>query len=68
MKIINAHLGSEAYVKAIASAKHGNIYTDTSGYKSSFNNIIEYAVKKVVGSEKIFFGTDITPAGFRKAE
>ena len=57
MKIIQEHLGTTAYVDAIMSAKHGNIYTDTSGGASSGNNIIEYAVEKV-GSEKIFFGTD----------
>ena len=57
MKLIQAHLGSTAYVDAILSAKHGNIYTDTSGGASASNNVVEYAVEKV-GSEKIFFGTD----------
>ena len=64
MKIINAHLGSEAQIDAIESAKHGNIYTDTSGWKSSSNNVIEYAVERV-GSEKIFFGTDTYACGFQ---
>ena len=57
MKLIIAHLGSIAHINAIKSAKHGNIYTDTSGYLSGVNNIIEYAVD-AVGSEKILFGTD----------
>lgn len=57
MKLIIAHLGSIEHVDAIANAKHGNIYTDTSGGASSFNNILEYAVQRL-GSERIFFGTD----------
>ena len=64
MKLIIAHLGSEEHVEAIKQAKNGNIFTDTSGWKSSFNNIIEYAVEKV-GSEKIFFGTDTYSCGFQ---
>lgn len=65
MKVILAHLGTEAYVDAIKAAKHGNIYTDTSGGASSKNNIIEYAVEKI-GSEKIFFGTDLYSCGFQR--
>lgn len=64
-KIINAHLGSKAYVDAIEYAENGNVYTDTSGWKSSFNRIIEYAVQRV-GSKKIFFGTDNYACGFHK--
>lgn len=64
MKLIIAHLGSLEHVEAIARAKHGNIYTDTSGGASSMNNIVEYAVDKV-GSEKIFFGTDTYSCGFQ---
>ena len=64
MKLIIAHLGSEEHIEAISSAKNGNIYTDTSGWKSSMNNIIEYAVERV-GSEKIFFGTDTYAYGFQ---
>ena len=44
-------------IDAIKAAKHGNIYTDTSGVLSSLNNVIEYATE-CVGSEKILFGTD----------
>ena len=57
MKLIIAHIESEENVSAIANAKHGNIYTDTSAGGSGLNNIIEYAVD-TVGSEKILFGTD----------
>ncbi len=64
MKLILAHLGSIAHVDAIAAAKYGNIYTDTSGGASNMNNIVEYAVSRV-GSEKIFFGTDTYSCAFQ---
>ena len=64
MNLIIAHLGSDEHVEAIKNAKHGNIYTDTSGGRSFFNNVVEYAVEKV-GSEKIFFGTDTYSCGFQ---
>jgi len=64
MKLIIAHLGSIAHIDAIAGAKCGNIYTDTSGGASSLNNILEYAVNRV-GSEKIFFGTDTYSCAFQ---
>ena len=57
MKLIIAHLASRAHIDAIREAKHGNIYTDTSGCLSALNNVIEYAVESI-GSEKILFGTD----------
>ena len=65
MNLIIAHLGSVEHVDAIAAAKHGNIFTDTSGMDSRMNNIIEYAVGRV-GSEKIFFGTDTYSCGFQR--
>lgn len=64
IKLIIAHLGSVEHVKAIQSANHGNIFTDTSGGASNLNNIVEYAVEQV-GSEKIFFGTDTYACGFQ---
>ena len=64
MKLIIAHLGSKEHVDAIASAKHGNIYTDTSGGASSRNHVIEYAVN-CIGSEKILFGTDTYSFAFQ---
>ena len=64
MKLIIAHLGSKAHVDAIVNAKHGNIYTDTSGSASSRNHVLEYAVEHV-GSEKILFGTDTYSFAFQ---
>ena len=58
MKLIISHLGSQNHIDAIANAKHGNIYTDTSGGASNFNNVVEHAVN-CVGSQKILFGTDV---------
>ena len=62
---IMAHLGGKAYVDAIEYAKHGNVYTDTSGINSSRNAVVEYAVERV-GSERILFGTDTYAAGFQR--
>ena len=64
MNLIIAHLGSIEHVNAIADARYGNIYTDTSGGASSNNNILEYAVSRV-GAEKIFFGTDTYSCAFQ---
>ena len=57
MKLIIAHLSSMEHIEAAATAKHGNIYVDTSGSGVTLNNIIEYAVQQL-GSEKLLFGTD----------
>ena len=57
MRLIIAHLAGETEIQAIKHAKHGNIYTDTSGSLSACNNVIEYACEQI-GSEKILFGTD----------
>lgn len=64
MKLIIAHLGSMEHIEAIEKAKHGNIYTDTSGGLSALNNVVEYAVERV-GSQKIFFGTDTYSCAFQ---
>ena len=64
MKLIIAHLSEEAHVRAIKDAKHGNIYTDTSGSLSALNNVIEYACEQI-GSEKILFGTDTYSPAFQ---
>ncbi len=63
MKLIIAHLDSAEHIEAIASARHGNIYADTSAGGTAINNIVEYAVERV-GSEKILFGTDTYAFGF----
>jgi len=64
MKLIIAHLGGKEWVDAILAARHGNIYTDTSGGASSRNNVVEYAVQKA-GSEKVLFGTDTYSFAFQ---
>lgn len=65
VRFIMAHLGNKSYVDAIANAKNGNVYTDTSGMASSQNMVIEYAVERV-GAEHILFGTDTYAAGFQR--
>lgn len=65
MRLIIAHLGSIEHVDAIAAAKYGNIYTDTSGGASTNNQILEYAVGRV-GSDHIFFGTDTYSPAFQR--
>lgn len=62
---IMAHLGDEYWVEAIKKAKFKNVYVDTSGIASSYNLIVEYAVKET-GSEHILFGTDTYAAGFQR--
>ena len=57
MKLIIAHLGSMEHIEAVANAKNGNIFVDTSAGNCNLNSIVEYAVS-CVGSEKILFGTD----------
>lgn len=64
MKLIIAHLSSMEQIAAIENARHGNIYTDTSGGASNMNNVLEYAVSRV-GSEKILFGTDTYACSFQ---
>ena len=64
MKLIIAHLSSMEHIAAIEDARHGNIYTDTSGGASNMNNVLEYAVGRV-GSEKILFGTDAYACSFQ---
>ncbi|MBQ7097101.1 MAG: amidohydrolase family protein [Clostridia bacterium] len=65
MTLIMAHLGGVEFVDAVEFAKHGNVYTDTSGIASSKNKMIEYAVNRI-GSEKILFGTDTYSAAFQR--
>ncbi len=65
MKLIIAHLGSTEHIDAIANARYGNIYTDTSGIASSKNNVIEYAIERI-GADRIFFGTDTYSVAFQR--
>ncbi len=65
---IVAHMGSwlgRAYADAIEQAKHGNVYTDTSGMASFYNNALEYTVERV-GADKILFGTDGYSPAFQR--
>lgn len=65
---IVAHLCSwlgRAYADAIEQAKHGNVWTDTSGMASFCNQGIEYTVNRV-GSDKILYGSDGYAAGFQR--
>ena len=62
---IVAHLGGEAYVDAVAFAKHKNVYTDTSGIASSNNLMLEYAHSRI-GADRILFGTDTYSAAFQR--
>ena len=64
MRLILAHLEGPLHVNAIKKAKHGNMFTDTSGGASYRNNVIEYAVQ-TIGAEKILFGTDTYSAAFQ---
>ena len=64
MNLIIAHVYGMEHIEAIEQAKHGNVFTDTSGRVSNANNVIEYAVQRV-GSEKIFFGTDTYSCAFQ---
>ena len=71
--LILAHLGNaEAaseftlQVRAIQSARHGNVYTDTSSARNLLPGLIEWAVDEV-GPEHVLFGTD-TPLYFAPAQ
>ena len=64
MRLILAHLCSEEHVDVIQNAKHGNVFTDTSGSASYMNNVLEYAVDRI-GSDRILFGTDGYSAEFQ---
>ena len=61
--LIISHLGHSAdgdlshQVRAIAAARHGNMYTDTSSAKSIHRGLLEWAVGEI-GSERIMMGTD----------
>ena len=66
MKLIIAHLGNDVFMDAVAKAKHGNIFVDTSGSASHSNNVIERAVNRI-GAEHILFGTDGYSSAFQLA-
>lgn len=65
MKLILAHLGNGGgatgdptlQVRALQSAKHNNVWIDTSSARSLLPGLVEWAVHEV-GAERILFGTD----------
>ena len=63
-----AHMGAfreDSYAAVIESAKHRNVYIDTSSSNSMKNKVLEYVVERC-GSDRILFGTDTYAAGFQK--
>jgi len=61
--LILSHLGCNTdgdpthHVRAIQSARHGNMFTDTSSANSIMPNMIEWAAGEI-GQNRILFGTD----------
>ena len=66
MNLIIAHVGNESFLDAVAAARHGNIYVDTSGSASHLNHIIERSVQRI-GAEHILFGSDTYSPAFQLA-
>ena len=68
VSLIVAHLGHgddglrSRQVRAVAAARHRNIWTDTSSCMSMISGLIEWAVTEI-GDDRILFGTD-TPLYF----
>jgi len=64
-RVLLAHLGNGAgdaqradlQVRAVAAARHGNLWVDTSSYRSIMPGLIEWAVKEL-GPERLLFGSD----------
>ena len=64
-RLLLAHLGNGAgdaqrvdlQVRAVAAAKHGNIWVDTSSARNVMPNLIEWAVREL-GPERLLFGSD----------
>lgn len=65
VRLLLAHLGNgtgdhgrvDLQVRAIQSARHGNIWVDTSSARSLLPGLIEWAVREV-GAERLLFGSD----------
>ncbi len=63
-RLILAHLGNDdvddtldRQIKAVQAATQGNVWTDTSSFRSVTSNLVEYAVQ-TLGDDRILFGTD----------
>ncbi len=68
VNFIVAHMCSwlgRAYADAIEQSKHGNVYADTSGMASFYNQGVEYIVNRV-GADRILYGSDGYAAGFQR--
>jgi predicted TIM-barrel fold metal-dependent hydrolase len=66
VRLLLAHLGNSAgdpqlrpdnHIRAIQSAKHGNLWVDTSSAQSILPGLIEYGVREL-GAERLLFGSD----------
>jgi len=65
VRLMLAHLGNGAgdmsrpdlQVRAIQSARHGNLWVDTSSSRSILPGLVEWAVKEI-GAERLLFGSD----------
>jgi len=64
-RVVLAHLGNGAgdgeradlQVRAVQSARHGNLWIDTSSARSLVPGLVEWAVREV-GAERLLFGSD----------
>jgi hypothetical protein len=65
VRLLLAHLGNGAgdaqradlQVRAVAAARHGNIWVDTSSARNVMPNLIEWAISEL-GPERLLFGSD----------
>jgi hypothetical protein len=65
VRLLLAHLGNGAgdqqkpdlQVRAVQSARHGNLWVDTSSARSILPGLVEWAVKEI-GAERLLFGSD----------
>jgi len=73
VKLILAHIGCrpdkysvDLQVRAVQSARHGNVYTDTSSAASMMSGLIEWAIAEA-GADRLLYGTD-TPLYFAPSQ
>ena len=65
VQLILSHLGNsgatgtalDLQVRAIQASRHGNVFTDTSSFRSILPGLIEWAVGEI-GAERVLYGTD----------
>ena len=61
-KLIMAHLGGDAFHSIRAVAKHKNVWIDHSGSLVGSYDLTH--TLRLVGADRVLFGTDMTPIGF----